>query len=336
MSYIFNIFIVIIITTILLLSKHFKIFLDNKVDKHKKFVGKNNSYFLGGLIIFIFLFYDSILKNDFYLFLLYFLFFVIGLLSDLKILNSPNKRLLIQFISLLTFVALLDIKILETRFGIVDILLQNNSINYFFVTFCLIILINGCNFIDGINNLLISYVLIIFLLILIYLGSYIGDKNAIINLAFVIIILLVFNLFGIIILGDSGSYLLSLFLGLNLIELNNSNILISPYFIILLLWYPCFELLFSIIRRSSKGKVSYNPDTNHLHQMLYRFISSSNNLKQNLNHFITSFIIIFYNLFSFIIGIKFYSHTETLIYIVTANIIVYLVSYNFLKIKLKK
>ena len=131
-------------------------------------LGKNNSYFIGGLIIFIFLFYDSILKNDFFLFLLYFLFFVIGLLSDLKILNSPNKRLLIQFISLLTFVVLLDIKILETRIGIVDILLQNNSINYFFVTFCLIILINGCNFIDGINNLLISYVLIIFLIILIY------------------------------------------------------------------------------------------------------------------------------------------------------------------------
>ena len=336
MSYIFNIFVVVIITTILLLSKHFKIFLDNKIDKHKKFTGKNKSYFLGGLIIFIFLFYNSILKNDFYLLLLYFSFFVIGLLSDLKILNSPSKRLLIQFISLLTFVALLDIKILETRIGIVDILIQNNSLNYLFVTFCLIILINGCNFIDGINNLLISYVLIIFLFILIYLGSYIGDKNAIINLAFVIIILLVFNLFGVIILGDSGSYLLSLFLGLNLIELANANILISPYFVILLLWYPCFELLFSIIRRSAKGKVSYNPDTDHLHQMLYRFISSSNNLKQNLNHFITSFIIIFYNLFSFIIGIKFYSHTQTLVYIVTANVIVYLVSYNFLKIKLKK
>ena len=127
-----------------------------------------------------------------------------------------------------------------------------------------------------------------------------------------------------------------MFLGLNLIELANANILISPYFVILLLWYPCFELLFSIIRRSAKGKVSYNPDTNHLHQMLYRFISSSSNLKQNLNHFIASFIIIFYNLFSFIIGIKFYSHTETLIYIVTANVIVYLLSYNFLKIKLKK
>ena len=336
MPYIFNIFVVIIVIIILLLSKHFKIFLDKKIDKHKKFVGKNNSFFIGGLIIFIFLLYDSVVKNNFFLIILYSIIFLIGLLSDLKILNNPNKRLLIQFISLLTFVVLLNVKIFETRIIIFDILLKNNVINYFFVTFCLAILINGSNFIDGINNLLISYVLIIFLLILFYLENYIGNTDTIINLTYVITVILIFNLFGVIILGDSGSYLLSLFLGLNLIELANSDILISPYFIILLLWYPCFELLFSIIRRLLKRQESYKPDTSHLHQMLYRFINSSNDFKKNLNHFITSSIIIFYNLASFIVGIKFYNHTETLAYIVGVNIFIYLISYNLLKTKLKK
>ncbi len=336
MSYIFNITVVIIVIMALVLSKYFKIFLDNKTDKHKKFVGKNNSYFIGGLIIFIFLFYDSVVKNNFYLLLLYFTIFIIGFLSDLKILNNPNKRLFIQFISILTFVALLEVEILDTRLIAIDLILQNKTINFLFVTFCLVILINGCNFVDGINNLLISYILIIFLIMLFYLGSYVSDSNAITSLTYVIIVLLIFNLFGLIILGDSGSYLLSLFLGLNLIELANSNILISPYFIILLLWYPCFELLFSIIRRTTTKKLSYNPDTNHLHHMLYKFINSSNNFKQNFNHFITSFIINFYNLASFIIGLKFHSHTETLLYIITVNVIIYFLSYNFLKFKLKK
>tara|TARA_B100000700_G_C14469041_1_gene589765 strand:- start:49 stop:597 length:549 start_codon:yes stop_codon:yes gene_type:complete len=181
-----------------------------------------------------------------------------------------------------------------------------------------------------------SYVLIIFLLILFYLRNYIDDADTIANLTYVLTVLLIFNLFGVIILGDSGSYLLSLFLGLKLIELANSNVLISPYFIVLLLWYPCFELLFSIIRRLMKGKESYNPDTKHLHQMLYRFIYSLNNFKQNVNHFLTSFIIIIYNLISFLIGINFHNHTETIIYIVATNIVVYLVLYNFLKIKLQK
>ena len=336
MSYIFNIFVIIIIVSVFLLSKHFQLFLDNKIDKHKKFVGKKKSYFIGGLIIFIFLFYDSILKNDFFLFFLYFGFFTIGFLSDLKILNSPNKRLLIQFITLLTFVVLLDIKILETRLVPLDELLKNNSFNYLFVVFCILVLINGSNFIDGINTLLISYVIVIFLMIIINLSDFIYDVKILKNFTYILFILLLFNLFGIIILGDSGSYLLSLYLGIYLIELSNSEVLISPYFVVLLLWYPCFELLFSIVRRHFKGQASYNPDTKHLHQIIYKIINSKNSFHQNINHLICSSIIIFYNLISFIIGFKFYFHTNTLIYIMTVNILVYIFSYNFLKSKLRK
>tara|TARA_B100001540_G_C15743156_1_gene613256 strand:- start:348 stop:1364 length:1017 start_codon:yes stop_codon:yes gene_type:complete len=335
MSYIFNISVIIVVVVLILLSKHFKIFLDNNLDKHKNFAGKNKSYFIGGLIIFIFLFYDAVLKNDFIIFLFYFSFFLIGLLSDFKLLNSPTIRLLIQIITFITFVVLLDIKILETRLSPIDELLKNNIFNYFFVIFCLLVLVNGSNFVDGINTLLISYAIIIFLMLLINLSDLMTDINSIKNLIYVLSIIILFNLFGIIILGDSGSYLLSLYLGLNLIEFSNSNILISPYFVILLLWYPCFELLFSMIRRQFKNKDSYNPDTEHLHQLIYKIFTKTNNFKRNLNHFCTSFIILFYNLISFIVGFKFYNHTNTLISIIIINIGVYIISYNYLKLKLK-
>ncbi len=62
-----------------------------------------------------------------------------------------------------------------------------------------------------------------------------------------LLIILAFNLNGKIILGDSGSYILGLFVGIYLINFSNQNIAVSPFFIILLLWYPCFELLFSMI-----------------------------------------------------------------------------------------
>ena len=336
MSYIFNISVIIVVIALLFLSKHFKIFLDNNVDKHKKFAGKKNSYFIGGLVIFIFLFYDSLLKNDFFIFLFYFSFFLIGFLSDLKLLNSPTKRLLIQIITFIIFVAILDIKILETKLSPIDELLKNNIFNYCFVIFCLLVLINGSNFVDGINTLLISYMIIVFLMLLINLSDLMSDINSIKNLTYVLSIIILFNLFGIIILGDSGSYLLSLYLGLNLIEFSNSNILISPYFVVLLLWYPCFELLFSMIRRQFKNKDSYNPDTQHLHQLIYKIITTTNNFKSNFNHFFTSFIILFYNLISFIVGFKFHNHTITLVCIIMINVSVYIISYNFLKSKLNK
>ena len=336
MSYIFNISVIVVIVVLLFLSKHLKIFLDNNIDKHKKFAGKKNSYFIGGLIIFIFLFYDSILKNDFFIFLFYFSIFLIGFLSDLKFLNNPAKRLLIQIITFITFVAILDIKILETKLSLIDELLTDNIFNYFFVVFCLLVLINGSNFVDGINTLLLSYIIIILLMLLINFSDLISDINSIKNLTYVLSIIILFNFFGIVILGDSGSYLLSLYLGLHLIEFSNTNILISPYFVILLLWYPCFELLFSMIRRQIKNKESYNPDTQHLHQLIYKIITTTNNFKTNFNHFFTSFIILFYNLISFIIGFKFYNHTITLVCIIMINVSVYIISYNFLKLKLKK
>ena len=73
-------------------------------------------------------------------------------------------------------------------------------------------------------------------------------------------------------MGDSGAYLLSILSGVYLINFSYNNDYISPFFIILLLWYPCFELLFSMIRRFKNKSKTYKPDSNHLHQFIYDFI----------------------------------------------------------------
>ena len=73
---------------------------------------------------------------------------------------------------------------------------------------------------DGINTLLINYYIIILGLILFFLKDVNIDQYFVINLFSLLIIILLFNVFGQIILGDSGAYILSLFVGLILIELS--------------------------------------------------------------------------------------------------------------------
>ena len=55
-------------------------------------------------------------------------------------------------------------------------------------------------------------------------------------------------------LGDGGVYGLSFFIGFIIIQLSFFDEKISPYFLANLLWYPAFENLFSIIRRSLDKK----------------------------------------------------------------------------------
>ena len=86
-----------------------------------------------------------------------FLFFsllilTLGIISDLKLMKSAKKRLIFQFIIVLIFVISNDIQIVNTRVDLLEKLISNNYINYIFVCFCVLIVINGSNFFDGLNT----------------------------------------------------------------------------------------------------------------------------------------------------------------------------------------
>ena len=326
----------IFILTTLFVCKKFNFFLDIKNHKHKKFASNQKNYFVGGFFIAMILIYNYVDQKDYFYGLFFILIFIIGLLADLKLFNSPKFRLLMQILLLIFFVYILDIKITSTRIEFIDILFKNNFINYLFTIFCLAILINGSNFVDGINTLLINYYIIVLGLILFFLKDVNIDHYLVTNLLSLLIIILLFNLFGHIILGDSGAYILSLFVGLILIKLSNENNFISPYFIILLIWYPCFELLFSMIRRFASNLYSYEPDTMHLHQMILKIISKNKKFKSNnFNHFLTGSIINSYNLLILTIALKYISKTNIMLALIFVNIILYIFIYFVLRQKLK-
>ena len=316
--------------------RKFNFFLDIKSLDHKKFASNQKNYFVGGFFIALILIYNFVEQKDYFYGLFFLFIFIVGLFADFKLFNNPKLRLLAQISILIFFVYFLDIKIPSTRIEIIDILFENDFINYSFTVFCLAILINGSNFVDGINTLLINYYIIVLGLILFFLKDANINQYFTINLFSLLIIILLFNVFGQIILGDSGAYILSLFVGLILIKLSNENNFISPYFIILLIWYPCFELLFSMIRRVTSNLYSYEPDTMHLHQMILKMISKNKKFKSNnFNHFLTGLIINLYNLLILIIALKYISETNIMLALIFLNIILYVFIYFVLRQKLK-
>jgi len=246
-----------------------KFFLNYTGDKHQLFSNKKNIPLVGGIFLIIpliFINYQNIVYS-----VLLILIFLLGFLSDQKILISAKKRFLIQIALVFFSVIFLDLEILSSKLIFFDYLLKNSIFNIFFTSFCLLILINGSNFMDGLNGLLLSYMtFIIFILLKLGLLNELLINDDIINyLIFFIIIIILLNLSNYLMLGDTGAYILSFFVGYLIIKCHISNPNISPYFFISLLWYPCYENLFSIIRKLKSKLSPLIPDNKHLHQLIY-------------------------------------------------------------------
>ena len=252
-----------------------------------------------------------------------------GLATDLKIIASPKIRFLIQAILLFLIVYVSDLRISPTRISILDFLISNTLLSYIFSTFCLLILINGSNFIDGLNGLLVGYYLIISLIFyqLGFINFLYVENNSLLFFSIVLSILFLLNIFKKSFMGDTGAYILGFFYGYLLIKIYVENQIFSPFFVILLLWYPCFENLFSILRKFQLKKSPIKADSNHLHQLLFFFLKRKYKLKSIFANNYSSAIILLYNLIILSIGIQNISNTQYQIILLIFNILVYCAIY---------
>ena len=138
--------------------------------KHKQLTLKNSSnkvILCGGIIVFInsLFFFD----NQLYIIKIFsFFILIIGILSDTNKLNSPRVRITSQFFLVLIFLLLnKDLIITDLRIDTFNKYLEIEFISIFFTIFCLLILINGSNFLDGLNTLVIGYYILVLTTILI-------------------------------------------------------------------------------------------------------------------------------------------------------------------------
>ena len=334
------IFIVIFVFSIILnfLMKKFQILVDKKESySHKSFIGNIEITPLsGGLIFFSTLIF--FLPNNLLLFkVIISLIFLNGYLSDINLLKNPTKRILFQTFVILVYLLISENFISSIRIDFFDNLLNIFPINLLFTLFCILILINGTNFIDGVNTSVAGYYLIV-LLNVFYLAS---TKN--LNLDFTLvflsmialIVIYMFNFFGKSYLGDNGSYLISFVIGITLINFSNNNLLVSPYYIIALLWYPAFENLFSILRKIFLKKSPSSPDNDHLHQLIFLYLNKIFKIKKNTSNTMTGVLISLYHLIFLLVIFENFSHTKILVYFILANIFFYNLLYFVLKKNLK-
>ena len=103
--------------------------------------------------------------------------------------------------------------------------------SYLFVTFCLLIVVNGTNFLDGLNGLVLGYYIIVICTLFNsdLFSNYFNLDNYLLKFLIILIFLLVFNYLNKLYLGDSGSYLLGLVIGVPLIFTYNNFKNISPF-----------------------------------------------------------------------------------------------------------
>ncbi len=305
-------------------------FLSDSGDFHQKFSSKITVPLTGGIFIFLgilFFIYENLIEYNFLFFL--FLILILGIFSDLKLIKSAKKRLFYQLLVVLIYVINSDIQISNTRIHLIDNFLQYEILNYFFVSFCVLIIINGSNFIDGLNTLNLGYYLII-CLVLLFLNSNGKIDVDILGIKYLFLIILFsyfLNFSNKFFLGDSGSYLTGFIFSFYLINLYDVNQHISPFFIVLLLWYPSFETLFSMLRKKILNRSSMRPDSNHLHQLIFFKFKKKFSYNTFWSNTISANIINLYNLLIFLISLNFITHTQVQIILILLNLIIYTVIY---------
>ena len=261
------------------------------------------------------------------------LFFLLGLLDDLKLNIRPKLRLILMIVFLFAVVISNKFYIEHTGIGFLNRFLEIDIFALFFVCLCFLFIINGSNLIDGFNGLLSIHSLII-LLNLFFINYFNNNNDLAFLILFIILTIIVFLKFNYpkasIFLGDSGSYFLGTFIAVSVINTSIDNPSISPFYFCILLFYLFFEVFFSFFRKIFfERKSPLFPDKKHLHMLIYKKLLKKYKNKLKSNYYVTIvintvyFILIIPAIFMMNNGLfcKYYSLLFFVIYLLTYKMV---------------
>jgi UDP-N-acetylmuramyl pentapeptide phosphotransferase/UDP-N-acetylglucosamine-1-phosphate transferase len=302
--YVLGAFLVSLITQYLVIDLSHKkgIFMDDHNSDLPQKLHNEPTPRIGGLGIFVAVLFivKTVVKDDdlgLYLILCLIPAFLAGFLEDLFAKISPLRRLLIMSVS--GGMAIYLIQAVVQDFGFIQV---PYLVGILISMIAILGLINGTNMIDGFNGLSsgVSF--------LICMAAILG--------------FLIFNFpSGKIFLGDGGAYSLGFLLAVMAIMIVKRNTSISPWFALVALIYPVWEVIFSFTRRTLVHRLSpLYPDSKHVHQLIYRNLAGHNNPKTTL--MIYPVVLIFNTL-----AILFYDNTFYLFVISCLFIVIYTIFY---------
>ena len=206
--------------------------------------------------------------------------FLMGLSEDLHYTIKPKMRLVIASVSASTFIWVQGSLIRSVGLPILDDALSLIIISTLFTIFCLVALTNALNFIDGINGLASGKTMMVAGAIWMFSMSYNEPGLAVLSLAIFTSTLGLFMLNypqGRIFMGDAGAYTLGFLLAACLITIHHRHPEISPWAILLVIFWPIADMAHSIIRRRLGGKRPDRPDMMHMHHVVMRTLTACSN-----------------------------------------------------------
>ena len=216
--------------------------------------------------------------------------FFLTILEDIKHFLSPKLRLAILFFVSTIYVFFTDLPNIKISPIFIDD--QNVIVFYSLYILSLIMIMNGFNFIDGLNGLSSFNFITIF--ISIYFLADLYQDEEIKNWSIFLILLSLFFLFlnfpfGKFFLGDSGSYLYAFLSGSTIIMLFERNTEAPTLLALLILAYPITEIIFSIIRKSLKKFSPMAPDNLHIHQLIFNKLKGNKKFRNNFASLLMAF-----------------------------------------------
>ena len=201
------------------------------------------------------------------------LLFVVGLAEDLGFHISPRMRLLSAMGASLLVIWLLGVWLPRAGIPGLDPLVAHWAVGVPLTLLVTAGIANGFNLIDGVNGLaaLTGIAAAMALSQIAELAGYTTMLHLAMMVAAGIFGFLLVNYpFGLIFLGDAGAYTVGFVLSWFGISVLLSSPDVSPWAILLTLYWPVADTLLAIYRRSRGKKNVSAPDRLHVHQMVMR------------------------------------------------------------------
>lgn len=228
-------------------------------------------------------------ENDFFILLLKCMtpLIFVTFLEDIYNNIQPLARLFVIFLSALLILTIGSFPLPEINFPLISyFFIENSFVLILLLTIATASMVNAFNLIDGSNGLLL-FTFISILGCLFMMAGFVNDNNFISLLQILLIICVcqipfnfpIARMFA----GDLGAYAFGYVIAIIVIIFFGKHAEFLTWQAILILFYPAFELLFTIIRRLLTNKNPLKADRLHLHQLIFKilYFTNKNNILSN-------------------------------------------------------